>query len=78
MIMGNKIVKVEDSFISMGGYILSILNGKNLSLDNLYIKFNESYPKNNISFESFIYTIDFLFMIKKIKIKENDILEVER
>jgi len=78
MIMGNKIVKVEDSFISIGGYILSILNGKNLSLDNLYIKFNESYPKNNISFESFIYTIDFLFMIKKIKIKENDILEVER
>jgi hypothetical protein len=76
--MGNKIVKIEDSFISMGGYILSILQGKSISIDNLYMKFNESYPKKEISFDSFLYAIDFLFMINKIKIKKDDILEVKR
>ena len=39
MIMGNKIVKIEDSFIVMGGYILSILKQKSLPIDLLYSKF---------------------------------------
>ena len=64
MIMGNKIVKIEDSFVVMGGYILSILKQKSLSIDLLYSKFLEIYPKK-ISFEDFSYAIDFLYMIKK-------------
>jgi len=76
MIMGNKIVKIEDSFVSMGGYILSILQNKSVSIDDLYIEFNKNYPKKKISFDSFLYAIDFLFMINKIKIKKDDILEV--
>lgn len=75
MIMGNKIVKVEDSFISIGGYILMLLKEKNMSVDFLYSNFLKNYPKK-ISFEDFIYAIDFLFMIKKVRIKNNDILEV--
>lgn len=75
MIMGNKIVKVEDALISIGGYILILLKEKNMSVDFLYSNFLKTYPKN-ISFEDFIYAIDFLFMIKKIRIKNNDILEV--
>lgn len=75
MIMGNKIVKVEDAFITMGGYILSILKNKELQIDSLYSKFSESYPKK-ISFEQFTYAIDFLFMINKIKIKHDDVLEI--
>jgi len=78
MIMGNKIVKIEDSFVSMGGYILSILQEESISIDDLFLKFNEFYPKKEISFDAFLYAVDFLFMIKKIKIKENDILEVKR
>jgi hypothetical protein len=73
--MGNKIVKVEDSFISIGGYILMLLKEKNMSVDFLYSNFLKNYPKK-ISFEDFIYAIDFLFMIKKVRIKNNDILEV--
>ena len=76
MIMGNKIVKIEDSFVSMGGYILSILQNGTVSIDDLYIEFNKSYPKKEISFDSFLYAVDFLFMINKIKIKKDDILEV--
>ncbi|HHH55140.1 MAG TPA: hypothetical protein ENK91_15870 [Bacteroidetes bacterium] len=74
--MGNKIVKIEDSFVSMGGYILSILQKESISIDDLYIEFSEKYPKKEIPFDSFLYAIDFLFMINKIKIKKDDILEV--
>lgn len=75
MIMGNKIVKVEDAFITISGYILSILKCKEISVDTLYSEFLKAYPKK-ISFERFIYAIDFLFMIKKIKIKHDDVLEI--
>jgi len=78
MIMGNKIVKIEDSFVSMGGYILSILQKESISIDDLFFKFNELYPKKEISFDSFLYAVDFLFMVNKIQIKENDVLEVKR
>ncbi|MFK5976440.1 MAG: hypothetical protein QM493_08030 [Sulfurovum sp.] len=74
--MGNKIVKIEDSFVVMGGYILSIVQKESISVDNLFLKFNKLYPKKEISFDSFLYAIDFLFMINKIKIKKDDILEV--
>jgi len=76
MIMGNKIVKIEDSFISIGGYILLLLDKESISVDILYIKFKEIYPKKEISFDFFIYALDFLFMIKKIKIKKDDVIEV--
>lgn len=75
MIMGNKIIKVEDAFITIGGYILSILKNKELQVDTLYSKFLEVYPKD-ISFEQFTYAIDFLFMINKIRIKHDDVLEI--
>ena len=75
--MGDKIVKIEDAFITLGGYILSILKQQDMNADNLYIKFKEIYPKKNIDFNHFIYTLDFLFMINKIHIKNDDILEVK-
>jgi hypothetical protein len=75
MIMGNKIIKVEDTFITIGGYILSILKNKELQVDTLYSKFLEIYPKY-INFEQFTYAIDFLFMINKVKIKHDDVLEI--
>ncbi len=75
MIMGDKIVKIEDAFVTIGGYILSVLKDKNMSVDNLYEVFSNSYPKT-IKFDDFMYAIDFLYMIKKIKIKNSDILEI--
>lgn len=77
MIMGDKIVKVEDTFIVLGGYILLVLKQKNMNVDNLYMKVKEIYPKKNVNFNHFIYTLDFLFMINKINIKSDDILEVK-
>lgn len=76
MIMGNKIVKTEDALIILGAYVLPILKNKSMPLDNLYAEFINKYPKKNISFEHFIYTLDFLFMIKKIDIENDDILKI--
>ncbi len=73
--MGDKIVKIEDAFITIGGYILVLLKERNMSVDLLYASFLKNYPKK-ISFDDFIYAIDFLFMIKKIRIKNDDILGV--
>lgn len=76
MVMGNKIVKIEDSLFVMGGYILDILlKNHSMQVDELYTEFNNKYHKK-INFETFIYAIDFLFLIKKIKIQSNDILEI--
>ena len=76
MVMGNKIIKIEDSLFVIGGYILDILlKNHSMQVDELYAEFISKYPKR-IDFETFIYAVDFLFLIHKIKIQSNDILEV--
>lgn len=76
MVMGNKIVKIEDSLFVIGGYILDILlKNHSMQIDELYVEFMGKYSKR-IDFETFIYAVDFLFLIQKIKIQSNDILEV--
>lgn len=78
MVMGNKIIKIEDSLFILGGYILDILlENHNMQVDELYAKFNHKYHKK-IDFETFVYAIDFLFLIKKIGIQSNDMLEIIR
>lgn len=73
--MGNKLVKIEDSLFVMGAYILEILLKEKMFIDTLYSKFISNYPKK-IDFETFIYAVDFLFMIKKVKIHSKDTLEI--
>lgn len=76
MVMGNKIIKIEDSLFVIGGYILDILlKNHSVQIDELYAEFISQYPKK-IDFETFIYAVDFLFLIKKVKIQVNDVLEV--
>ena len=76
MVMGNKIVKIEDSLFVIGGYIVDILlKNHSMQIDELYVEFMSQYPKR-IDFETFIYAVDFLFLIQKIKIQSNDILEI--
>ncbi|EON1911250.1 ABC-three component system middle component 6 [Campylobacter jejuni] len=45
------------------------------AIDDLYSEFSRIYPKK-ISFETFMYAIDFLYMIKKLRIIKEDILEI--
>ena len=77
MVMGNKIVKIEDTLVAIGGYIISILKENSMQIDDLYVQFKERYPKQDISFEKFIYAIDFLYMINKVELSSEDILKVK-
>jgi hypothetical protein len=76
MVMGNKIVKVEDALITIGGYILQILKNKTMSMDEAYLQLKEIYPKD-ISFEVFIYAVDFLYMINKLELVQDDLIEIK-
>ena len=76
MVMGNKIVKIENALITIGGYVLSSLKEKEMTLDNLYIAFKKIYPKD-VSFERFVYSIDFLFMIKTIEVTKDGKLRIK-
>jgi len=77
MVMGNKIVKIEDTLVAIGGYIIDILKENSMQIDELYIKFNYKYPKKGISFERFIYAVDFLYMINKIELFNEDVLRIK-
>jgi len=77
MVMGNKIVKIEDTLIAIGGYILQILKGKKMSIDEIFLQLKEVYPKKDISFDVFIYTIDFLYMINKLDLVQDDIVKIK-
>lgn len=71
MIMGSKTVRQEDSLVSIGGYIITILKEKEVNIDELYASLNEVYPKE-VKFGVFINTLYFLFMIKKIFLVKAD------
>ena len=76
MVMGNKIVKIEDALITIGGYVLQILKDKKMSIDEIFLQLKEVYPKKDLSFDVFIYTIDFLYMINKLDLVQDDTVEI--
>jgi len=76
MVMGNKIVKIEDALITIGGYVLQILKDNKMSIDEIFLQLKEVYPKKDLSFDLFIYTIDFLYMINKLDLAQDDTVEI--
>ena len=76
MVMGDKIFKVEDTLIVIGAEVVNALqkNGY-MRLDDIFLYLKDNYIKD-IKFDRLIYTIDFLYIIGKIDIKENDVLEL--
>lgn len=77
MVMGNKIVKIEDALITIGGYILQILKDKKMPIDELFLQLKDVYPKKHLSFDIFIYAIDFLYMINKLDLVQDDTVEIK-
>ena len=71
MVMGNKIINVNDTLFVIGAVIIKNLKNSNEKIDNLYQKVKE---EKDIPFKKFILTLDFLFIIDKIEIKEKDIV----
>jgi hypothetical protein len=75
MVMGNKIFNVNDTLFATGAIIIKHLRNSNEKIDNLYQKVKE---EKEISFKKFILTLDFLFIVDKIEIKEKDIVGLKK
>jgi NAD-dependent DNA ligase len=75
MVMGDKIFNINDTLLANGGNIIKHLKNSNKKIDNLYQKIKD---EKNISFKKFILTLDFLFIIDKIEIKEKDIIGLKK
>jgi hypothetical protein len=71
MVMGNKIFNVNDTLLVCGTIVIKYLKKSNEKIDNLYQKVKK---EKNIPFKKFILTLDFLYIIDKIEIKEKDII----
>jgi len=46
-----------------------------MRLDDIFLYVKDNYVKD-IKFDRLIYTVDFLYMIGKVDIKEDDVLEL--
>lgn len=70
MIMPTKYVNLSNSLLGIGSMILVSLD-KPCSINNLWINFN--LDKRCITFEKFVYALDFLFVLGLVKIRDNTI-----
>lgn len=61
MILPNKYVSIGDSYIGESAKILSALGKKQLTVDKLWDKINNSAAIGNLTFEKYIYVITFMF-----------------
>ena len=67
MILPDKNIRLENSLMGMGAYILSELGGSE-TVSSLWEKVKIGTPIN--SYEKFILTLDFLFLLNLIKLQE--------
>ena len=71
MVMGNKIINVNNTLFAIGAVVIKNLKNSNKKIDDLY---QEVKKEKDIPFKKFILTLDFLFIIDKLEIKEKDIV----
>lgn len=74
MIMPGKHISMSESIFGLGGFVLSLLNTPK-TLDKCWKELNKKYIDKNIikkkhTLDTFILTIDFLYMIGSVDINE--------
>jgi hypothetical protein len=74
MIMPTKIIQPVDSLISISAIVIEILKVNSMNIDDLLEEINIRYYKK-ISIEKLILSVDFLYIINKIK-DENEIITI--
>lgn len=65
MILPNKYIKIEESYIGLSALILDILSHKSLSLDKLWYMFNNKYINTQMNLPSlhkFFCVIDYMYL----------------
>ena len=66
MILPSKTIKPVDSLFCISSYILNELGDEALTVDEIFIKMEESYPKK-ISIELLLLCLNYLFIIGKLE-----------
>lgn len=74
MIMPGKHISMSESIFGLGGFVLSLLNTPK-TFDKCWEELNKKYIDKNIikkkhTLDTFILTIDFLYMIGSVDINE--------
>ena len=73
MILPDKNIRLENSLMGMGALILSEL-GRSETVSSLWEKVKTGTPIN--SYEKFILTLDFLFLLNLIEFREGLLVKV--
>lgn len=73
MILPTKHIRISESLIGLGGYLLKLLS-EPMTIDDLWIKFskynNKKYPAYH-NFDNLVLSLNLLFMIGIIEINNN-------
>ena len=73
MILPTKHIRISESLIGLGGYLLKLLN-EPMTIDELWIKFskynNKKYPAYH-NFDNLVLSLNLLFIIGIIEINDN-------
>ncbi len=74
MILPNKYLELEDSFIYQATIILKILGKKEYTFDVLWNKYLSKQQDKQISYIYYIYLIEFMYVSGMINYKENGVI----
>ncbi|MCT7445265.1 hypothetical protein NG755_11035 [Aliarcobacter cryaerophilus] len=74
MLMPTKIIKPVDSIFSISAFVLKALESNDMRIDELIEEVNKTYYKE-ISFDKLVLSLNFLYLINKIELK-NEIITI--
>ena len=77
MILPEKHIKNSESLLGIGFLILKFIKKKPLNIDDLWNKVEKNNENSKISFDNFILSIDFLFIINSLTMNSLGELKVE-
>ena len=72
--MPTKIIQPVDSIVSIAATVLQILHQRSYTVDDLWEEVNKEYYKQ-ISIDKLLLSIDFLFIINKVR-SDNEIIAI--
>lgn len=74
MLMPTKIIKPIDSIFSISAFVLKALESNDMRIDELIEEVNKTYYKE-ISLDKLVLSLNFLYLINKIELK-NEIITI--
>jgi microsomal dipeptidase-like Zn-dependent dipeptidase len=72
MILPNKVIKPIDSLLTIGAYVLNIVEKNDSTIDEIVKQINKIYPKK-ISIEKVLLCLDFLYATGKIELNNHKV-----